>query len=139
MSSLRGPHVPVILIVEDMEQLRNLLCQVLSDKYECHTVRSAEEGLALLEQQTIDAVLTDITLPGMSGTEFLCQVREKAPHLPVVVITGGDATMRREDFLSVGAFAYLQKPFRVEEVEATLDRAIEHRHRLKTKCEGETG
>ena len=94
-----------------------------SESYECAAVTSAEEGLKLLAESPFDVVVTDVKLPGMSGEEFLAAVRERAPGLPLIVISGGyggDASQ----FMDAGAFGYLLKPFRFEEVEELVRRAI---------------
>src|SRR5947207_2858447 len=98
--------MPRILIVEDEPVVRDLLCEILSESYECVAASSAEEGLKLLSESAFDVVITDVKLPGMSGKEFLAAVSERAPGLPLIVISGGyggDASK----FLEAGAFAYL--------------------------------
>jgi DNA-binding NtrC family response regulator len=115
--------MPRILIVEDEPVVRDLLCEVLAQSYECVAVASAEEGLKLLAESDFDVVITDVKLPGMSGGEFLAAVRGRAPGLPLIVISGGyggDASK----FIEAGAFGYLLKPFRFEEVEELVRRAI---------------
>ena len=115
-----------ILVVENMRVLRDLICDVLSG-YVCHRVGSAEEGLELLARVPFDLVVTDVGLPGMSGTELLRALRAVRPDTPVIVITGGDEALREVDFIDMGAAAYLQKPFTIGEllgaVEGVLGRA----------------
>lgn len=71
-------------------------------------------------------LVTDVKLSGMGGEEFLRAARELAPSLPVIVISGGYGYDERR-FLDAGAFGYLLKPFRAEELEALVARAVEHR------------
>jgi DNA-binding NtrC family response regulator len=113
--------VPRILIVEDEPTVRGLLCELLSP-HECRPVRSAEEGLALLSRTPFDLVITDVRLPGMGGEEFLREARELAPGMPVIVITGADGDEAK--FIEAGAFGYLLKPFRFEEVDELVGRAL---------------
>ena len=115
--------MPRILIVEDEPVIRDLLCEILSESYECVAARSAEEGLKLLSESAFDVVITDVKLPGMSGEEFLAAVRERVPTLPLIVISGGYGSDASR-FLEAGAFAYLLKPFRFEEVEELVRRAL---------------
>lgn len=114
--------MPRVLIVEDEPVVRGLLCEILGDSYECVAVGSAEEGLKLLSEAIFDAAITDVKLPGMDGEEFLHAAHELAPRLPVVVITGADSDEAK--FLDAGAFGYLLKPFRFEEVEELVRRAL---------------
>jgi DNA-binding response OmpR family regulator len=115
--------VPRILIVEDEPTVRNLLCQVLGESYECLAVRTAEEGLSLLSEAAFDAAITDVRLPGMGGEEFLLAAHKLFLGLPVIVVTGADSDETR--FLEAGAFGYLLKPFRLEEVASMVERAID--------------
>lgn len=110
-----------ILIVEDESTLRSLLCELLAS-YVCRPVRSAEEGLALLAETKFDLAITDVRLPGMGGEEFLREAHERAPGMPVIVITGADGD--EEKFLEAGAFGYLLKPFIFSEVEEMVGRAL---------------
>lgn len=111
-----------VLIVEDEPVVRAALYEVLADSYECFAVGTAEEGLRLLSESAFDAAITDVRLPGMSGEEFLLRAHELAPRLPVIVITGADSDEAK--FMDEGAFGYLLKPFRFEEVEELVARAV---------------
>jgi len=113
--------VPRVLIVEDEPTVRNLLCEILSHDYECSAVGTAEEGLELLASGGFDVAITDVKLPGASGEEFLLRAHELAPRLPVIVVTGADSDEAK--FIDEGAFGYLLKPFRFEEVEELVGRA----------------
>jgi CheY-like chemotaxis protein len=79
--------MPRILIVEDEPTVRGLLCELLSP-HECRPAKSAVEGLALLSRTPFELVVTDVRLPGMGGEEFLREAHERAPGMPVIVITG---------------------------------------------------
>jgi DNA-binding NtrC family response regulator len=117
--------MPRILIVEDEPTVRDLLCEILGHDYECHAVGMAEEGLELLASGGFDVAITDVRLPGMSGEEFLLRAHEINPRLPVIVVTGADSD--EEKFIAKGAFGYVLKPFRFEEVEELVGRAIRSR------------
>ena len=114
--------MPSVLIVEDEPVVRAVLCEILADSYECVAVGSAEEGLGLLSESAFDAAITDVRLPGMSGEEFLLRAHEINPRLPVIVVTGADSDEAK--FIDEGAFGYLLKPFRFEEVEELVGRAV---------------
>ena len=115
--------MPTVLIVEDEPTMREVLCQHLGRSYSCHAVWSAEQGLALLRAGAgVRVAVTDVRLPGMSGEEFLRAARAARPGLPVIVVTGRDTDEAK--FMEAGAFGYLLKPFRLEELDALIERAL---------------
>ena len=112
-----------VLVVEDEPTIREVVCGILSASHECQPVRTAEEGLDLLASRRFDVAVADIKLPGMDGVEFLRCARERFPSVPVILISGGyghDPVTYEE----VGAFGYLLKPFRAEELEEMVARAL---------------
>jgi DNA-binding NtrC family response regulator len=121
-----------ILIVDDDNNIRDTLHELLSDSYECHTADRAEQALAYLEIENYDVVLTDISMPGLSGREILKRVQKNHPETPVIVISGNANTEAASELLEMGAFAYLTKPFQLEVIEDTVVRAIARRHELRT-------
>ena len=112
-----------ILVVEDEPTIREVVCDILSASHTCRAVRTAEEGLALLPAVPFDVVVTDVKLPEMDGDEFMRRAREMNPALHFIVISGGYG-YDESRFLDAGAFGYLLKPFRAEELEALVARAI---------------
>ena len=77
-----------VLIVEDEPRYRNLLeREVVAMGHRASACERAEEALALLDTETFDAAILDLNLPGMSGMEFLDQVRESQPELAVIINT----------------------------------------------------
>ena len=119
-----------LLIVDDDNTIRETLHELLSETNECHTADRAEQALAYLEIESYDAVLTDISMPGLSGREILKRIQEKHPTTPVIVISGDSNTEAAADLLAMGAFAYLTKPFQLTAVEDTVNRAITLRQEL---------
>ena len=117
-----------LLIVDDDNLIRDTLHEVLSASHECHTADRAEQALAYLDIETYDAVVTDISMPGLTGRQLLNYIQAKHTTTPVIVISGMSDARDAEEILAAGAFAYFAKPFQLEEVEAAVERAIE-RHR----------
>jgi DNA-binding NtrC family response regulator len=118
-----------ILVVDDDDVIRETLCELLSQDHTCQTADTAEDALAKLETQRFDVVLTDISMPGLSGKELLNRVVQMFPGTPVIVISGLSDQEQAESLISLGAFDYLLKPFRLEVVESSVKRAIEERRR----------
>jgi DNA-binding NtrC family response regulator len=113
-----------ILVVDDDDVIRDTLCELLSQDYACQTADTAEAALAKLEAQAFDVVLTDISMPGLSGRELLTRVLEMYPGTPVIMISGLSDQEQAQSLISLGAFDYLLKPFRLEVVEESVRRAI---------------
>jgi two-component system, NtrC family, response regulator PilR len=114
-----------ILVVDDDDVIRDTLCELLEMEYACQTADTAEAALAKLESQRFDVVLTDISLPGLSGMELLERVLQLYPGTAVIVISGTSDQEQAQKLLSKGAADYLLKPFRLEVVEESVRRAIE--------------
>jgi YesN/AraC family two-component response regulator len=111
-----------VLIVDDEERVREVLCEVLRG-HTCHTAPSAEQALSLLGENEYDVVVTDISLPGMSGVELFGRVMGRLPDTPVIFISGISDEAYARGLIRMGAFAYIEKPPSLEVVEETVDRA----------------
>ncbi len=117
-----------VLIVDDDNLIRDTLYELLSLSHECHTADRAEQALACLDVETYDVVLTDISMPGLSGRELLKYIQAKHAATPVIVISGIPDGDDGKELINLGAFAYFNKPFQLKEIEEAVDRAIA-RHR----------
>src|SRR6185295_2865422 len=113
-----------LLIVDDDNLVRDTLHELLSVAHECHTADRAEQALAYLDIETYDVVLTDLSMPGLSGRELLKYIQAKHSTTPVIVISGMFEARYERDMIDAGAFAYFAKPFKLDEIEAAVDRAI---------------
>src|SRR5918998_2575200 len=120
-----------ILIVDDDDAVRDVLYDLFSDEHMCHGAATAEQALAYLGEQTYDAVLTDISMPGLSGVELLGHLRREQPDTPVIVISGIGDREHAEGLTRLGAFDFILKPFRLEAVEQSVGRALDHGRELR--------
>ncbi len=128
----------LILVVDDDETIRDTLYDLLSEEHDCQTAETAEQALARLEVDSYDLVLTDISMPGLSGLELLGHVRQKYPDTPVIIISGISDQDHAQGLIRLGAFEYLLKPFRLEVVEKSVKRALDRRrHLLKAPRRGQ--
>ena len=116
-----------ILVVDDDDVIRDTLCELLSGEYACQTADTAEQALTKLKAQPFDVVLTDISMPGLTGMELLGRVRRLYPDTPVIIISGLADEEQAQSLIELGAFDYLLKPFRLEVVENSVRRAVELR------------
>ncbi len=115
-----------ILIVDDEEVTRQLLCEYLSDlNYKVEIASNGEEALQVARTQTFDLIITDIRMTGMSGIQFIQTIREIGIMTAFIVITG--YTSREDAIVAMqeGAYAYINKPFILDELKILVERAIE--------------
>jgi putative nucleotidyltransferase with HDIG domain len=117
---------PRILIVDDEVEITEILADLLSEDYDCLRAGSAEQALTLLHQNEFQLVISDITMPGMSGLDMIPHVKTLAPETVVVMISGMQTVESAIGALRLGAFDYLMKPFDLRQVEAVVKRALEH-------------
>lgn len=125
----------VILVVDDDEAIRDMLYDLFEEEHRCHLAETAERALTYLETERYDVILTDISMPGLSGLELLGYVRQRQPDTPVIVITGIHDQEHAQGLLKLGAFHWLLKPFRLEDVESSVEKALEFSRRMKRSDE----
>ena len=123
--SLEWAAMANVLIVDDDDAVRGILLDLLSDRYECNTASTAEEAFEYLEIQEYDAVLTDIAMPGLTGIELLKRIQLKDLETPVILISGKNSEQDPEALIKLGAFAYVNKPFSLDEIALLVARAID--------------
>jgi DNA-binding NtrC family response regulator len=116
---------PRLLVVEDDAEMRELLVEVLREEgWEPVEAANGAEGLLCLHRECFDAVIMDQKMPGLSGLDLLPGIRTICPRAPVILITAfGDAAMHQEAMKN-GAFDFLFKPFRMEDLIEVLRRAL---------------
>lgn len=108
-------HMTKILVIDDDARDRGLLVAVLEEKgYEVILADSGGVGLMLCHQQTPDAVVLDLNMPGIDGLSILRQLRILHPTLPVVVFSGHSTQEIEEEMLNQGATAFIQKAFSLD-------------------------
>jgi two-component system, NtrC family, response regulator len=119
---------PSIILIDDDPSLRRVIEYSLAESgYSVLPAASGEEGLALFQKGPCDAVITDITMPGMSGLEVLVKVRQADSNVPVIVITAYGTIESAVSAMKQGAFDYITKPFNRDELRMTLERALKMR------------
>jgi DNA-binding response OmpR family regulator len=119
--------VASILVVDDEEVIRSALCEILASDHTCHGAGSAERALEYLDTERYDLVVTDVSMPGLSGLELFGHIRQRQPDTPVIIISGISDLAFVRGLIQMGVFHYLMKPFKLEDIEQSVVRAIEHR------------
>jgi response regulator RpfG family c-di-GMP phosphodiesterase len=115
-----------ILIIDDEEPIRRLLVSYLEDRYQCDAAASADEGTSLLCRDSYNLVLTDINMPGTSGTEFCQYINKAYPDTVVIMVSGMIDISYAVDAMRQGAFDYITKPFDLAQVQISIDRALRY-------------
>jgi response regulator RpfG family c-di-GMP phosphodiesterase len=114
---------PVLLIVDDEEQILAALRRTLRrEGFVILTADSPARGLALLEEQAVDVVLSDHKMPGMSGLAFLARAARLQPRAARLLITGWPEEVPPSELASLGVRALVPKPWNDAELKATLRR-----------------
>lgn len=117
-----------ILIVDDEEVLQDVLSTLLRrEGLPTISAMTGEEALEIMEREEVDLVLLDLMLPGLSGREVLRQIRQRDPEQVVVVITAYSSIESAIGAMRDGAFHYIPKPFKNEEVLVTVRKGLEQR------------
>jgi DNA-binding response OmpR family regulator len=114
-----------VLVVDDDSAIREILRQFLSfHRYRSLEAGTGDEALEILKQQKVDAVVTDISMPGMSGVDLLKEVKALNPETAVILITGNTRQFTPDRIVAMGADGYFSKPFHNTELAYTLRRVI---------------
>src|SRR6266576_3447630 len=118
-----------LLVVDDEQSIRRL-CMTIGNTlgYLCTEAESAEAALGRLESDAPDLILTDLKLPAMSGVELLKQTKRLLPHAEIAIMTGHGSIESAVDAMKLGAYDYIEKPFRVEKMRLLLQRMSEKVH-----------
>lgn len=119
-----------LLIVDDDEMIRDALHELFEEDHRCHMAETAEQAMRWVETEKYDVVLTDISMPGLSGVELLGAIRQRQADTPVIIISGLSDQEHARGLMDMGAFDYLVKPFRLDTVEESVERALERRRQL---------
>lgn len=122
-----------ILIVDDEADLRNLLVEALVEQgYAAEGAEAGAQALYLVRQRHFPVIFTDLNMPGgLSGLELLRAVHDEDPRSLGILMTGYATTESAIQALKRGAYDFIQKPFKLVEIEASLERALEHYRLLR--------
>ena len=114
-----------ILVVDDEANIRRTLRGVLSDEgYDVVEAQDGRRALELLEQEPPQLAIVDIWMPEMDGIELVSRMRQQAPEVPVIVISGHGTIDTAVRVIRMGAFDFLEKPFQLDALLRMVDRAL---------------
>ena len=115
-----------VLIVEDDNALAEMCAKLIRRRgHSALIANSAHDALEIVQTGAeVDAVVSDIQMPRMSGIELLAQLRGFDAELPIILMTGGESAVSAAEALSLGATDYLSKPFPAETLIGSLERSF---------------
>lgn len=122
-----------VLVVDDEPQVQQLIARILERHgFRCELAGSADEARKLLEsrENNFQLMLCDVNMPGESGLELLSSTLASHPEVAALMVTGADDPKMAENAIEIGAFGYLTKPFRPNELMINIVNAL-HRRRLE--------
>lgn len=126
--------MPKILVVDDEPNLTEILeIAFREDGMDVVTSGSGREALGLLRTEEIDVVISDIRMPDLSGVELLREAKQIAPDTVFIMITAFASTETAIEALQHGAYDYVTKPFKMDDLRAIVERGLENRDTLKPK------
>ncbi|MEZ4438998.1 MAG: sigma-54 dependent transcriptional regulator [Polyangiaceae bacterium] len=117
-----------VLVVDDDQEMCRLLQSGL-EKLDVETVTatSSEQALRLFSERDFDAVLTDLRMGGRTGIELCRAINEQRPDVPVVVMTAFGSLEAATQAIRAGAYDFVTKPFELDRIRVTMERALQHR------------
>jgi len=123
---------PSVLVVDDEPGMGRILLKILKEAgFEPSAVTSAPAALERIDSGSVDAVLTDVRMPGMDGIELLRKIRETESDLPVILMTAYGTIEQAVEATKLGAYDYVRKPFNNAEIIHTIRLALERRRLLE--------
>ena len=130
LESVGQAELPCVLVIDDEPEITASVAALLDGHYRVITARSAEEGLALLRDNSVAVILTDQRMPGGTGSELLARSLDIAPEASRILFTGYSDITAVIDAVNEGqVYRYITKPWQPDELRAVLNDGLD-RHRL---------
>ncbi len=125
-----------ILIVDDEASVRAVLQRALEEEgYNCALASDVDAALQILGKQSVDLVLSDVMMPGRSGIDLLKETSATQPGIVTIMLTAVANTSTAIEAMKLGAFDYVMKPFDLDEVRLSVERAMEKRNLIQANRE----
>ena len=124
---------PVILIVEDQQDIREFIYTLLDDTYHILLAENATLGKEILRDNDVQLVVSDVMMPGIDGFEFCRQLKNDInySHLPIILLTAKDAFANKINGLDCGSDAYIEKPFSPKHLKLQIVNLLKNRDNVK--------
>lgn len=125
--------LPVILLVEDNAEMSAYIARQLSSSYRVYTASDGIQALEMLENQFVNLIISDIMMPRMDGIELCCKLKSELnySHIPLILLTAKTALQSKIEGLNSGADAYIEKPFSIEYLKASISSLLINREKIR--------
>lgn len=133
----KGTELPCLLIVDDNREFREYLASKLSESYGIFKASTGAEALKILKESDVDMLLTDISMPGMSGLELCAKVHEdiEISHIPILIISARGSVRSKIQAMQAGATLYIEKPFDLQYLVSSIENILDRRALLRNALE----
>jgi signal transduction histidine kinase/ligand-binding sensor domain-containing protein/DNA-binding NarL/FixJ family response regulator len=123
---------PVILIIDDEDDVRSFLNEAFHNKYKIVLAENGAEGLEKLSKHKVQLVICDVMMPAMDGFQFCEKVKlnPETCYIPIILLTALDETSKQMEGLELGADDYITKPFSIRHLELRVKKLIENKQRI---------
>src|SRR3954471_19084961 len=122
-----------VLVVDDEESIREFLEIMLrKEGYEVTCAEDGQKALELIKKKSFDLVISDLQMPNMTGIELLRHVKDQYPDILFMMITAFGTTETAVEAMKLGAYDYITKPFKIDEVRININNALKSK-RLETE------
>ena len=124
---------PVILLVDDNEEILEFLSTDLGDKYKVITALNGKDALEILNKETVHLVISDVMMPGIDGFQLCREIKTNRDysHIPVILLTAKNTLQSKIEGLEHGADAYIEKPFSPEYLNVQISNLLINRNKIK--------
>ena len=132
---VKDKNLPLILLVEDDQEVRNFIKENFSSKYQFYEAADGRKGLDIACRIDPDVIICDIIMPVMDGIEMCLKIKSdlQTSHIPVIMLTARTSVENKIEGLEHGADAYIEKPFSFDLLEVQINNILENRRRLRNK------
>src|SRR5678809_260485 len=124
---------PVILLVDDNEEILEFLSTDLGDRYKIITALNGEDALEILNKETVHLVISDVMMPGIDGFQLCREIKTNIDysHIPVILLTAKNSLQSKIEGLEHGADAYIEKPFSFFYLYVQISNLLINRNKIK--------
>lgn len=122
---MNNEHLKVLIADDEVEFASTIVARLNLRKFAATMVNSGKAALAAIEQDTPDVLLLDLKMPDLDGLEVLASLKEKYPHLAVIILTGHGSFEAGRQGMELGAFDYIMKPVDLNLLIGKIDEAFQ--------------
>ena len=125
--------LPLILIVDDNDEILDFLDRILRSKYTVLKAESGDQAIQILESNSVQLVISDVMMPGMDGFELCKTIKGnfEYSHIPVILLTAKNTIKAKVTGLELGADAYIEKPFSNDHLKAQIASLLANRNMIR--------